>query len=50
MNQALIRLLLAMASRSVERGTLVEIVQTFAKLVHLIEPLLDGTPGRTPGQ
>ena len=49
MNPTLVRLLLAMASRSVEQGTLVEIVQTFAKLVRLIEPLLDATPGGTPG-
>lgn len=50
MNPTLLRLLLAMAGRSAEQGTLVEIVETFAKLVRLIEPLLDTAPGSTRGQ
>lgn len=44
MNPSLIPLLLAMAGRAVEQGTLIEIVETFATLVRLIEPLLAAKP------
>lgn len=44
MNATLLPLLLAMAGRATQRGTLIEIVETFAALVRLIEPLLPAKP------
>ena len=40
MNPSLVPLLIAMAGRAAQQGTLIEIVETFATLVRLIEPLL----------
>lgn len=50
MTPSLMPILLAMAGRAAQQGTLVEIVETFARLVRLIEPLIaaakpDGTGG-----
>ena len=50
MNPSLIQLLAVLAGRSAQRGTLIDIVETFAKLVRLIEPLLDKKPDATSGQ
>ena len=44
MNPSLVPLLLTMAGRAAEQGTLIEIVETFATLVRLIEPLLVSKP------
>ena len=44
MTPSLVPLLLAMAGRAAQQGTLVEIVETFATLVRLIEPLLAPKP------
>lgn len=50
MDPSLAQLLLELAGRSVRQGTLVDIIETFARLVRLIEPLLDKKPGPAPGQ
>ena len=50
MNASLLPLLLAMAGRAAQQGTLIQIVETFATLVRLIEPLLAAKPDGTPGR
>lgn len=49
MSAALVPLLLAMAGRAAQQGTLIEIVETFATLVRLIEPLLPAKPDGAAG-
>ncbi len=42
--------ILSLLFKSAEKGTLVEIVETAAKLVRLLEPLLDQLPVPGPAQ
>jgi hypothetical protein len=49
-NAPLLRLLVAAAGRSVEQGTLVEIVETAARLLSLIRPLLAEADIRGSGE
>jgi hypothetical protein len=48
LNPSLLPLLIAMAGRAAQRGTLIEIVETFAKLVRLVEPLISTQPDAAP--
>ena len=50
MDPTLVRLLLAMAGRAAQQGTLIDIFETAAKLVRLIEPLIGAKPGPVSGQ
>jgi hypothetical protein len=47
MNTTLLRLLVTAAGRSAEQGTLVEIVETAARLMALLRPLLTDVDGST---
>ncbi len=50
MNPSLVTMVLAMAGRAAEQGTLIDIVETFARLVQLIQPLLPAKPDTSAGQ